>query len=96
MRNLFFKIKKTLNQAEPNSFGICLSHFNNKCESYGAIQALFSHWEDRIINRHQLNPLEPAVPLSGLVLEVNASVVKSMGNLDAKCEVQICPCTFCS
>ena len=36
-----------------------------------------------------VNPLAPMVPLSGLVL-------KSMRNLDAKCEVQASACTFCS
>ena len=35
----------------------------------------------------QFNPLEPKVPLSRLILKENASVVKSVRNLDAKCEV---------
>ena len=35
-----------------------------------------------------VNPLAPMVLLSGLVLKENASVVGSMKNLDAKCEVQ--------
>ena len=43
-----------------------------------------------------LNPLAPMVPLSGLVLKENASVVKSVRNLDAKCVVQGSTCTFCS
>ena len=43
-----------------------------------------------------INPLEPRVPLSGLVLKENASIVKSLKNLDAKCEVQMCAYTFCS
>ena len=35
-----------------------------------------------------VNPLAPMVPRSGLVLKENASVVESVRNLDAKCEVQ--------
>ena len=42
------------------------------------------------------NPLEPRVPLSSLVLKEYASVVKSVRNLDVKCEIQMCACTFCS
>ena len=30
----------------------------------------------------------------GLVFKENDSVVKSVRNLDVKCEVQMCPCTF--
>ena len=41
-----------------------------------------------------INPLEPGVPLSSLVLKENASIVKSLKNLDVKCEIQICACTF--
>ena len=43
-----------------------------------------------------VNPLEPTVPLSGLERKENVSVGKSMRNLDAKCEVQMCAYTFCS
>ena len=32
----------------------------------------------------------------GLALKEYHSLVKSVRNLDAKCEVQMCPCTFCS
>ena len=44
----------------------------------------------------EFNPLVPMVPLSGLVLKEKASVVESVRNLDAKCEVQGSACTFCS
>ena len=43
-----------------------------------------------------LNPLVPMVPLSSLVLKENTSVVESVRNLDAKCEVQRSACIFCS
>ena len=36
------------------------------------------------------------VPLSGLNLKENAFVVKFVRNLDAKCAIQMCACTFCS
>ena len=43
--------------------------------------------------RTDLNPLVPRT-IFGLVLKENASVVKSKRDLDAKCEVQMCPCNF--
>ena len=43
-----------------------------------------------------LSPFSAHETISGLVLKENHSVVKSVRNLDAKCEVQMCPCTFCS
>ena len=46
-------------------------------------------------NLNNLNPLAPMVPLS-LVMKENASVVESVRNLDAKCEVQGSACTFCN
>ena len=44
----------------------------------------------------RVNPLDPIVPLSGLVLKENASIVKPVRNVDAKCEVQMCTSTFCN
>ena len=39
-------------------------------------------------------PLTAHKTIFGLVLKENDSFVRSVRNLDVKCEVQMCPCTF--